>query len=241
VTWADGPLLGFDLETTGVDPLTALPVSFGLISFDHGELVKSRQGLIDPGVPIPPEATAIHHITDAMVSDEKHAGNLERSVVGIAGELLAASFAGTPVVGMNLRYDLSLIDARLLALTGEGLRAMGWNGYVIDISVIDRKLDKFRKGSRTLLALCTQYGVDPGESHEAKDDATASVRIALALEAKYPAEVGGVELEMLHVQQVAWRREWARDFSEYRVKDGKEPLAEDEGDWPLIGDKGVSL
>ena len=239
MTWANDKLLGFDLETTSADPLTALPVAFGLAHFDFGKMVKARHGLVDPGIPIPEGATKVHGITDEMV--RSRGGDLEKSIFGIAGELLAASIAGIPCVGMNLVYDLTVVDRCLRRIEGElgeseSLRDMGWTGPAVDILVLDRHCDRFRKGSRTLLALCTQYGVDPGESHSALADAIASVHVARAIAEKYP-EVKHADAELLHNLQVGWRREWAKEFAEYREKKGEPPLEESAGDWPLIGDK----
>ena len=63
MSWRDGELLGLDLETTGTDPTTALPIAFALVWFGGGEVLKRRYGLIDPGVEIPAEATAVHGIS----------------------------------------------------------------------------------------------------------------------------------------------------------------------------------
>lgn len=229
--WRNGPLLGFDLETTGIDPLEALPVSFALVYFDAGKVQRTRYGLINPGVPIPPLTTKIHHLTSEMVKER--GGDLEKSVVGIAGELLAASFAGTPVVGFNVTYDLTLLDACLRRCAkGEGLAQMGWVGPVVDPLVCDRHCDQYRKGSRKLTDLCTHYGVRLANAHNAVADAEAAIRVALAVANAHP-EVGDADPDTLFQLQKAWRRTWATEFSEYRVKKGEAALDEAEGDFPI--------
>lgn len=228
--WSDGPLLGLDLETTGKDPLTAIPVSFALCNFE-GEPRRVRYGLVDPGVPIPPEATAIHGITDADAKER--GGELEKSLIGIAGELLAASFAGTPVVGMNTVYDLTVVDACLRRLPdGEGLEAMGWKGPVIDVLVIDRHVDQFRRGSRKLSALCDTYGVALGDAHHAAADTLMAIEVARAIAAKYP-EVGDADLDTLFHLQKAWRVQWVDSYSAHLVRKGEQPLDPSEKDWPI--------
>ena len=240
MTWSEGPLLGLDLESSGVDPLTAFPVSFALVQADEGKIISRRYGLVNAGEPIPEEATKIHGITDADV--QERGGPLDRSILGLVGSLVAASDSGVPVVGANVGpYDLTLLDACHRRLTGIGLREAGWNGPVVDIMVIDRALDKFRKGPRKLSNLCEHYGINLANAHHAGADAEAAVLIALALAKRYPTQVGNVELDMLHVQQVGWRRAWAKDFSDYRVRKGEPPLDESAGDWPLLGDKAVSV
>ena len=236
MTWLEGKLLGFDLEATGTDPLTARPVSFALAYFDSGACTRVRHGLIHPGIPIPADSTKVHHITDEMV--DERGGDLERSVVGIAGELYLASSEGTPVVGMNLRYDLSVIDQRLRAIEEEPttLREIGWKGPVIDALVLDRQYDKYRKGHRTLGDLCAHYGVPTGQSHAAGDDAVAAVNVCLAIARKH-AEVRDGDLSTLTWLQRQWQHDWLMGYNEYRVKQGKKPVPESEGDWPLFGDR----
>jgi len=64
------PIIFFDLETTGVDTSKDRIVEISMIKImpDGEEIVKTRR--INPGMPIPPEATAIHGISDADVADQ---------------------------------------------------------------------------------------------------------------------------------------------------------------------------
>ena len=66
----DRPLVFFDLETTGTNPLQDRIVEISLIKVmpDGTELEKSRR--INPGIPIPESSTAVHHITDEDVANE---------------------------------------------------------------------------------------------------------------------------------------------------------------------------
>jgi exodeoxyribonuclease X len=60
-----------DVETTGLDPVTDRIVEIGYCNLKDGVVGESRGTLVDPGRPIPPEASAIHHITDADVEGYK--------------------------------------------------------------------------------------------------------------------------------------------------------------------------
>jgi len=64
------PLVFFDLETTGVNTATDRIVQISMIKvFPDGKEDKYNY-FVNPGIPIPAEATAIHGITDEMVRDK---------------------------------------------------------------------------------------------------------------------------------------------------------------------------
>lgn len=63
------PIIFFDLETTGVDTARDRIVEVSMIKImpDGEEITRTRR--LNPGMPIPPEATAVHGITDDDVRD----------------------------------------------------------------------------------------------------------------------------------------------------------------------------
>jgi DNA polymerase-3 subunit epsilon len=69
--WRELPLVVIDTETTGVVPGVDDVVQLGIARFpsDRELLPSVGSWLVNPGRPIPPEATAIHGITDDMVRD----------------------------------------------------------------------------------------------------------------------------------------------------------------------------
>lgn len=70
--WRTARYLVLDTETTGLDPATDRVVEVAATVFDAGEDTLSTvvfQSLINPERPIPPEASAIHHLTAADVAD----------------------------------------------------------------------------------------------------------------------------------------------------------------------------
>ena len=230
--WTLGDLLAFDLETTGVDPNTDLPVSYSLIEYSGGEVTKTKAGLINPMRPIPEGATAIHGITDAQV--QQTGRELDLAIEDISDMLVDASIRGIPVVGMNVSYDLKMIEACSIRLFGTPLADLGWRGGpVVDILVLDRHFDKYRKGKRKLADLCKTYGVDTSTSfHDASSDASASVSVLLKQAERY-SEITETDPTTLHDKQILWYRQWATDFSKYIVSMGGEPLPQSELSWPL--------
>ena len=238
MNWSDSKLIGFDLETTGPDPMTARPVQFAFAWYNHRAVTQARHGLINPEMPIPPDSTAVHGITDADVAER--GGNYTRSLDGILRTLLEASVNRTVLVGMNMSYDLTVIDQCVRAVDGKGLRDHGWDGLCFDVLVADKHVDRYRKGSRKLSALAEVYGVEHHGAHTAMGDVLASVQVAFALSDRY-TEISGATPEELHVLQRGWRREQSRSFSEYRVAKGEPALDESDGDWPIRGDVTVPV
>ena len=102
---ADSPVLVFDSETTGLDVAVARIVSLGAVRC-HGHRLYPRlnlDSLVDPGLPIPAQSTAIHGITDAMVA----------GAPGFAAgwPALAEMIAGAAVVGHSIGFDLAILKA----------------------------------------------------------------------------------------------------------------------------------
>ncbi len=228
-TWSDGDLVGFDLETTGPDPLADVPVQYALVWRRHGQM-RVDQGLVNPGRPIPPGAIAVHGITDEQAATGQPLGT---SVRAIASALLEASVAGIPLVGMNVVFDLTMVDATLRRLGDDGLVEQGWSGPVLDLRVLDRQVDRYRKGGRRLVDLCAHYGVTGrGDLHDATSDVYAAVRCVLAIAAA-KEDVAACRPAELHDLQVGWYREQQQSLSDYFVRQGRPAIPEWQCTWPI--------
>ncbi|QDZ13746.1 3'-5' exonuclease [Humibacter ginsenosidimutans] len=217
----------FDLETTGVDIDSARIVSahVGLLDAD-GALVEHLDWLVNPGVPIPDAATAVHGITTARATAEgRDARDAVTEIVAALRGLLAT---GIPVVAYNAPYDFSLLHREALR---HGVEPLNDPAPIIDPLVLDKAVDKYRKGKRTLELTAGHYGVSLVGAHEAGADAVAAGRVAQAIARRYPDELG-VAVDELHRMQVQWCRTQAEDFQSYmrRVKD---PAFVAVGAWPL--------
>jgi DNA polymerase III epsilon subunit family exonuclease len=66
--WLHHPLAVIDIETTGLDR-NARIVEIGVINIDRGQVVDEWESLVNPGIPIPPDSTRVHGISDADVAD----------------------------------------------------------------------------------------------------------------------------------------------------------------------------
>lgn len=217
--WIDGPLLGFDTETTGLDVGSDRIVTAALVRRDEtGTHV--RTWLLDPGVDIPEGASAIHGITTehARTHGEPAALALEE----IAAVLADAIGGGVPVVAYNAAYDLCILGAELrrhgLATLSErlGRDVVG----VIDPLVLDRAEDRYRSGKRKLVDLCGFYQIaDAGRLHTADVDVVATLDVLAAIVVRYP-HLGDLDLERLHAYQVTAHRAWAEGFNAWRTSKG---------------------
>lgn len=229
--WHRELLVGFDLETTGTDPYTSRIVTAALTEVRGGELLGSRDWLVDPGVPIPEEAAAIHGVTTERARREGRPA--AAAVEEIAAALVEHWAAGTPVVAFNAPFDLSLLAAELSRhqLSSLSERLAGEVGPVVDPLTVDRAVDRYRKGRRSLDAACAEYGVVLDSAHEALSDALAAVRVAVCIAERHP-EVAERDPWDLHRDQVRWYADWAESFQAW-LRKGRDPEAVIEAHWPL--------
>lgn len=65
-------IYSIDFETTNIDPKIAHAVEVGLFSASYG----LQNSFIRPPIPIPPETSAVHHITDADVANAESWGEI---------------------------------------------------------------------------------------------------------------------------------------------------------------------
>jgi DNA polymerase-3 subunit epsilon len=96
----DRPLIVVDCETTGTDTRVARIVQLAfLVVTDEG--TKKWNQLINPGIPIPPEATKIHGITDEMVKDAPAFSHYAPN--------LAKGFVKCAFAGYRVTFDLDIL------------------------------------------------------------------------------------------------------------------------------------
>ncbi|TQK51202.1 DNA polymerase III epsilon subunit [Streptomyces sp. SLBN-118] len=232
MAWHGEPLVGFDLETTGTEPHEARIVTAAVVEVRAGEPVRQRGWLADPGIRIPAQASAIHGITSEHATAQ---GRPARDVAEEIAQTLAGYWAqGVPVVAYNAAFDLTLLTAELRrhGLPSLSARLDGRPiGPVIDPYTIDRAVDRYRKGKRTLEAVCKEYGVVLESAHDATSDAVAAVRVACAIAERH-AEVAALTPAELHERQIEWYAQWATDFQRFLRGKG-EPDAVVDGTWPL--------
>ena len=107
----DTTALVIDLETTGLDPSTDRIVEIAVVGVDcrHRQLHTVFHSLVDPGIPIPPEASAVHHITTEMVTGKAPA------LADILPALEALAHSDIPFAAHHAQFDLAFLTPVLPA------------------------------------------------------------------------------------------------------------------------------
>lgn len=232
MTWHRRPLCGFDVETTGVDPETSRIVTGCVVRYGGGQPNTAQSWIADPGVEIPAEATAVHGFTTEAA---RSAGRPAPAVIAeITAALAEAAEASLPIVAMNAQFDLTLLDREARRY---GLRPLFDRvaPYVLDPKVLDKRVDRFRRGGRTLTDLCSHYVVQLDDAHTAEADAVAACAVTWKLANRH-RWLTRMSLGDLHEEQVRWAREQAEGLRDYFARtEGKEQLAASvRMAWPLI-------
>ena len=157
------PLVFFDLETTGTDIISDRIIQLAALKLFPDESEELRTHLFSPCVPIPPEATSIHHITDADVVGMPEFRELAPSLCGY--------FSGCDIAGFNSnRFDLPLLVEEFARC---GIQFPGSDCKVIDVQVIYHK-----KEERTLSAAYRFYcNKTLDGAHNAESDVRATLEV----------------------------------------------------------------
>ncbi len=149
------PLCAWDCETTGVDAVLDRLCSLGVTVLNPDHTRRRWETLINPEIPIPPEVTAIHGITDEMVKDApKFRDIAQKFVAGLAGKDF--------LLYNGRRLDLPVVD--------ESLRREGLKLNLEGVRVIDAFGIFSKKERRDLSTFVEKF---TGRSHEGAHGAAA--------------------------------------------------------------------
>jgi DNA polymerase-3 subunit epsilon len=167
------PIIFFDLETTGVNFMTDRIVEICYIKIMPNGSEESRTIRINPERPIPAEATAIHHITDADVANERTFKEVARELYNI--------FKGCDLGGFNSnKFDLPLLVEEFMRAGITDFDVS--NCRLIDVQTIFHKMEQ-----RTLSAAYKFYcGRSLEDAHSAEADTRATYEVLKAQLDRYP-------------------------------------------------------
>ena len=166
-------VLGFDLETTGIDVKRDKIIQYALVgsTSDNEEVLVEE--LVDPGLPIPKESEAVHGISDSQV----------RGLPGIEEhfESLRELIEGSVLVGHNIkRFDWPLFENECLRHGFMPPKPIA----IVDTYLIARALEI--PGRHRLGDLCARYNIELKEAHRASADAAATMVLLWAMMVERP-------------------------------------------------------
>lgn len=215
-------VLSFDLETTDKNPFNARIVTSALVRIDSTG-AHPYEMLADPGVEIPEEAAKIHGITTEYAREH---GRPHDEVLAETIKIIQKAWEdGLTLIVFNAAYDLTI----LRELTGDFLVS----GPVYDPFVIDKALDPYRKGRRTLSDQCEHYGVRIDNAHEATSDALAAARIAwVQAKKRFVTDIEDLSLNELMEFQAVKYYEFQSSFKKHLEGKGRGASTVNTS-WPL--------
>jgi len=148
--------VAFDLETTGTRPKEDMIVEIGAVLFDGDCAMKGYGTLVDPGIPVPPDASAVNGITDDMLHGKPRISDALGEFAEFCGDL--------PLVAHNAPFDYKFLleDIKLH-------RSAAPKGVVLDTLPLARRifpgLPNYKLGT-----LVRHFGFPGGTFHRAEED-----------------------------------------------------------------------
>ena len=159
----------FDIETTGLSPITCKITEIGAVLVKNDEVLKVFNTFVDPEMPIPQEITELTGITDEMVAGAPKTKEAVSMFLDFVGDRM--------LVAHNASFDISFIRK---AATDHGLDFQ--NAYLDTVSMsrfVNPDLKKHK-----LDTIAEYFGLGDFNHHRASDDAEMCARIFYRMVAK---------------------------------------------------------
>ena len=154
----------FDLETTGISHKNDEVVEISAVKVQGGKVVDEFTTLVNPGIPISPQASAVNGITDEMVADSPRFDTVLKDFLDFAGDMV--------LVGHNIaNFDLKFIyrDSR------KYFNAIPNNDYIDTLPMACRYLPEL--SHHRLGDIAKHYGIDASGAHRALADCRMNQQI----------------------------------------------------------------
>jgi len=163
----EAPVAVIDFETTGLNTSTARAIQVAIVHSNLGcnnpELVYDE--LIQPGIPIPPETTAIHGITDDDLTGKQ--------TFSEHADTIMALLEGRVICAYNLSYDWEILNAELCRIDRKPLPWFGFCAKVL-ASYVDAHIRG--KGSHRQTSVAKRRGIEYA-AHDAAADAMVASQL----------------------------------------------------------------
>lgn len=224
------PLVFFDLETTGIQIGSSYIVEISLVKANVDGSVEEVTYRVRPArrvlrdgvevmetIKIPPETTAVHHITDADVADKPTFRELAPEILAFIGDADLAGYNSN-------KFDVPLLVEEFLR---NGFDFDLSTRYLVDVQNIFHKMEQ-----RTLKAAYKFYcGKNLDNAHSANADTMATYEIFLAQlerykDAEYTDEKGNVSKPIVNdipaLSEFSKSRQWADLEGRIGIQNGVE-------------------
>ncbi|WP_197916574.1 3'-5' exonuclease [Thiosulfatihalobacter marinus] len=156
----------FDSETTGLLPHNDEIVQLGAVRVVKGRIVPGEviDQLVNPGMPIPPASTKVHHITNDMVADAPRIEPVARDFHHFARDSV--------IVAHNAPFDMAFLRRHAKSMD------ISWDHPILDTVLLSAVLFGASE-THTLDALCDRLGVTIPDHlrHTALGDAQATAEV----------------------------------------------------------------
>jgi DNA polymerase-3 subunit epsilon len=179
----------------------------GIALYDKGELVDRRAWLINPTVPVPEEARAVHGITDEDLANAPRFEDIAEEVLALLEKRIPVAYNA----GFDQRFLRAEFERVKNRINVELPPAIRDDVVWIDPLVWVREVFKYEEGSRKLTDVTEKLGIELGQAHRAADDAVATGKVLLMLAKDMPTTYG----ELIRIQtqyeahqeaeQLTWR------------------------------------
>ncbi|MDR1331524.1 MAG: ribonuclease H-like domain-containing protein [Tannerella sp.] len=229
------PLVFFDLETTGINVNKDRIVEISMLKIHPDGKEDSKTRRINPEMPIPPESTRIHGLTDEDVKDCPPFKAVAKS--------LAALIEDCDLAGFNSnRFDIPLLAEEFLRA---GVNIDLDKRRFIDVQTIFHKMEQ-----RTLSAAYKFYcDRELDNAHSAESDTKATYEVLKAQLERYPelennikslSEFSSFTSNVDFAGRMIYneKKEEIINFGKHKGKRVKDVLANDPGyyNWIMNGD-----
>ena len=153
-----------DIETTGIGEKHRI-VELAAVKFCKDKVVDVFDTYVDPGMPIPPYATAVHGIRDADVADAPTIREIMPYFCKFIGN--------SNIVGHNVRFDLDFLLRNRMNLDLQ-------NRHIFDTLALSRKY-VIEAPNHKLETMIHWFNINTDKRHRAKDDSIATGELFMKL------------------------------------------------------------
>lgn len=223
--------LTLDCESTGVDVSNDRIITFFMRVKQGEEVLFEQNWVLNPGVEIPEEASAVHGMDTAWV-EQNGRTDIKEALSEILDALRQYSGLGYVVCGYNHAFDLAMLESELLrhgVVNPPGM--MLGSARYIDPAIFSRKFDKYKKGGHQLITVAKRNGIEVEEDrlHAADYDVEVTEKLVKVFLNRAWKELASLRqgltpdefITKLQEWQATEKAEWADGLTHYFESKGK--------------------